>query len=82
MLASPLLFLILLCVISGCSRTVVEYRPITPPQSLLKPCKEVPIDIKTNGDMVLTIIDLQTSYSVCSLQMKALIDFFSQEAGQ
>lgn len=57
-------------------RTVVEYRLIQPPESLLVPCPEVPLDMKTNGDMVMTIIELSTQYYLCSMKIQSLSLFY------
>ena len=57
-------------------RTVVDYKVITPPESLLEPCKDVPMNMKTNGDMMLTLIELHTQYLLCSAKIDSLRNFY------
>jgi hypothetical protein len=33
--------------------------------------------MKTNGDMVMTLIELNTQYYLCSMKVQSLIDFYS-----
>ena len=73
----------LLCV-SSCSntkvRTVVDYKLIVPPESLLEPCKEVPLNIKTNGDLVMTMLELHTQYLLCSSKIDSLRSFYDRNS--
>lgn len=69
----------LFCVNSCCEtkvKTVVDYRLVTPPDSLLEPCKEVSMNIKTNGDMLMTLIEFQTQYLLCSAKIDSLRNFY------
>lgn len=65
----------------GCCKpyvqTVTEYKMVVPPQSLLQPCPQINVDMKTNGDMVMTLIELNTQYYLCSMKVQSLIDFYS-----
>ena len=60
----------------GCvtTKTIVEYRYVHPdiPQHLLEPCKDVPVSITTNGELVTTFITLQTEYLVCSSKVTSI----------
>ena len=73
----------LLCVIS-CSepkvKTIVDYKLITPPESLLEPCKDVPLNIKTNGDMMMTLLELHTQYLLCAAKIDSLRSFYDLNA--
>lgn len=70
----------LLCV-SSCSepkvKTVIDYKLIVPPESLLEPCKDVMMNIKTNGDMMMTLLELHTQYLLCSAKIESLRSFYS-----
>ena len=58
-------------------KTIVDYKLITPPEFLLEPCKDVPMNMKTNGDMMLTLIELHTQYLLCSAKIDSLRNFYS-----
>lgn len=80
------MFLILLmAVLNGCCKqtptvqTITEYKVLKPPASLLTPCPEVPLEMKTNGDMVMTLIDLNTQYLICSMKIRSIISYYEQE---
>ena len=77
-----MIFSILLLATSCCKpsvRTVTEYQIIKPPETLLKPCPEVPLDMKTNGDMVMALIELNTQYFLCSMKVQSIILFYEDE---
>ena len=72
-----------LCVNSCCEtkvKTVVDYKLISPPESLLEPCKEVSMEIKTNGDMIMTLLELHTQYLLCSAKINSLRNFYFSES--
>lgn len=52
-----------------------------PPNTLLQPCPDYVLDIKTNGDMVLSLIELNTQYYLCSTKVQSIIDFYSSIDG-
>ena len=63
--------------VSGCVKTVTETKVqyISPeiPQSLLEPCDTISQDsIKTNGDLLMSYISLQTSYAICSAKVNSI----------
>lgn len=63
--------------ISGCVKTVTETKIqyVSPeiPQSLLEPCDLISQDsIKTNGDLLMSYISLQTSYAICSAKVNSI----------
>ena len=71
----------MLCVNSCCDtkvKTVVDYKLITPPESLLEPCVNVPIEVKTNGDLVMTLLELHTQYLICSAKIDSLRSFYDR----
>lgn len=60
--------------ISGCVKTVTEtkiqYVHPEIPKSLLEPCSPIQVDsIKTNGELLMSYISLQTAYSICSTKV-------------
>ena len=71
----------MILLVMGCNepkvRTVVDYRIIIPPESLLTPCPDVKMEMKTNGEMVMTLIELHTQYMICSDKVKSLIYFYA-----
>ena len=78
-----MIFLTLLLATSCCKKpavqTVTEYKIIKPPDTLLTPCPDVPMEMKTNGDMVMTLIELNTQYFMCSLKVQSIIRFYNEE---
>ena len=73
--------LTLLCANSCCEtkiKTVVDYKLIVPPESLLEPCVDVPIEVKTNGDLVMTLLELHTQYLLCSAKINSLRSFYDR----
>lgn len=63
--------------VSGCVKTVTETKIqyVSPeiPQSLLDPCDQISQDsIKTNGDLLMSYISLQTSYAICSAKVNSI----------
>lgn len=65
---------------SSCKTSpLVEYRVIKPPSVLLNPCPVADYSIKTNGDLALSFIDLQTKYSICSSKVNSIIYFYDSE---
>lgn len=78
-----MMFLISLSVTNCCkptTQTITEYKLIKPPDVLLTPCPDVKFDLKTNGDLVLELIELRTQYTLCSLKVHSLILFYSEES--
>ena len=60
-------------------KTVTEYKVIKPPETLLVPCPDVPLEMKTNGDMVMALIELNTQYFLCSMKVQSIILFYSEQ---
>ncbi len=56
----------------------MDYKLIVPPESLLEPCVDVPIEVKTNGDLVMTLLELHTQYLLCSAKIDALRSFYDR----
>lgn len=61
----------------GCAKTItetkVEYVKPEIPESLLSECDPLPSDsIKTNGDLLLAYISLQSSYALCSSKISSI----------
>ena len=77
------IFLICLLVISqSCCKqpsiqTVTEYKLIKPPSSLLTPCPHLEFDMKTNGDMVMALIEYNTQYYLCSMKVQSIIEYYN-----
>lgn len=52
---------------------------VYPPESLLTPCPaQEDLSFTTNGEMLMSLIDLSTKYAVCSARMSAVIQYVSQ----
>lgn len=69
--------LLITMLISGCVKTVTETKIqyVSPeiPQSLLEPCDLISQDsLKTNGDLLMSYISLQTSYAICSAKVSSI----------
>ena len=65
--------------------TVVHTKYVYPSDSLLTPCPEQkPFTIQTNGELLMSLIDLSTNYAVCSARMQSVITYVNSvktEAG-
>lgn len=62
---------------TGCAKTItetkVEYIRPEIPDSVLSECESIPSsDIKTNGDLLLAYISLQSSYAVCASKVSSI----------
>lgn len=56
--------------------TVVHTKYVYPSDSLLTPCPEQkPFTIQTNGELLMSLIDLSTDYAVCSARMQSVITY-------
>ena len=56
--------------------TVVHTKYVYPSDSLLTPCPEQkPFAIQTNGELLMSLIDLSTDYAVCSARMQSVITY-------
>lgn len=58
-------------------QTVIEYKLIKPPETLLTPCPTLDFNMKTNGDMVMALIEYNTQYYLCSLKVQSMIDYYN-----
>lgn len=65
--------------------TVVQTKYVYPSDNLLTPCPEQkPFTIQTNGELLMSLIDLSTNYAVCSARMQSVITYVNSvktEAG-
>lgn len=80
-----MMFLTSLLVTSCCKptvQTITEYKIIKPPETFLTPCPDVPMEMNTNGDMVMTLIELNTQYFICSMKVQSIIRFYSDESSE
>lgn len=50
---------------------------IKPPEILLKPCNDVEIKYSTNGELILSLIEISSEYNICKQQVSSLIDFYN-----
>ena len=56
--------------------TVVQTKYVYPSDSLLTPCPEQkPFTIQTNGELLMSLIELSTDYAVCSARMQSVITY-------
>lgn len=55
------------------TETKIQYVSPEIPQSLLEPCDLISQDsLKTNGDLLMSYISLQTSYAICSAKVSSI----------
>lgn len=68
------LLAVVLLLLSGCSflKVPVKQAPILPPQELLADCPEVVEQIRTNGELVGTILAYRASLSTCTIDKRNL----------
>lgn len=63
-------------VMMGCAETRIEtrieYVKPTIPQSILEPCKTVDVAFETNGELLMSFIELQTAYLECSSKVYSI----------
>lgn len=64
---------------SGCATdrvvvTKIEYA--VPPGQIFQPLPEVELKFGTNGEMLMSLIELHTHYRICAARMKAVIQFY------
>ena len=56
--------------------TVTQVEYVYPSDELLKPCPEVaPFEFSTNGELLMSLIQLTTDYAVCSARMQGVISY-------
>lgn len=61
-------------------QTVTEYKLIKPPETLLTPCPQLDFEMKTNGDMVMALIEYRTQYFLCSLKIQSIITYYNESS--
>ena len=54
--------------------TRIEYA--VPSGRILEPCPEVAFAFSTNGEMLMSLIELHTQYRICAARMDAVIRYF------
>ena len=64
---------------SGCATdrvvvTKIEYA--VPSEAILQPCSDVELKYHTNGEMLMSLIELNTQYQICAARMDAVIQYF------
>lgn len=64
---------------SGCATdrvvvTKIEYA--VPSESILQQCPDVELKYHTNGEMLMSLIELNTQYQICAARMDAVIQYF------
>ena len=64
---------------SGCATdrvviTKIEYA--VPSETIMQPCPDVELQFHTNGEMLMSLIELNTQYQICSARMDAVIEYF------
>ncbi len=56
--------------------TVTQTKYVYPSDNLLTPCPEQkPLTIQTNGEMLMSLIELSTDYAICSARMQSVITY-------
>jgi hypothetical protein len=59
---------------------VVQYQYVEPPPALLRQCKRPTIRYATNGELVTSLVELNTAYEVCAKRVSALVTFHKKAA--
>ena len=59
------------------TRYVTNYELVKPPDILLRQCNDVDIKYSTNGEIVLSLIELSAEYNICKQKVSALIEFYN-----
>jgi hypothetical protein len=64
---------------SGCATdrvvvTKIEYA--VPSESILQPCPDVTLKFATNGEMLTSLIELNTQYHICAARLDAVIQYY------
>lgn len=54
--------------------TKIEYA--VPSGNILQPCPSVPLAFSTNGEMLMSLIELNTQYQICAARMDAVIQYY------
>lgn len=55
---------------------VVQTEYIYPPDTLLQPCSELKeLNFSTNGEMIMSLIQLSTDYTLCYSKMQSIINY-------
>lgn len=74
------LFILFLFVVLGCActetvyKTEVKYATVEVSPALLEECDKVqPLEAKTNGELLLAYLSLQTSYLACSSKHQSVV---------
>ena len=76
-IALTIILLLISFVITGCYKTVtetkVEYIRPEVPQAVISPCDPVPVNsFKTNGELLMAYISLQSSYVICASKVTSI----------
>ena len=56
---------------------MTKYEVIKPSSTLLKPCGNVEITYSTNGELILSLIELSAEYNICKQKVSSLIEFYN-----
>ena len=64
---------------SGCATdrvvvTKIEYA--VPSGQILQSCPDVELKFSTNGEMLMSLIELNTQYQICAARMDAVIQYY------
>lgn len=52
----------------------IEYA--IPPDVLLRPCVDVDVRFDTNGDLIMSLMELDTQYKLCAARVSSLIIYY------
>ncbi len=62
------------CATDRAAVTKIEYA--IPATQILQPCQNVELKFNTNGEMLMSLLELNTQYQICSAKMDAVIYYF------
>lgn len=58
---------------------VIQTEYIIPPDTLMKPCPKMTMtQVHTNGELLITYIEIITQYNICKSKMDAIISYIKQ----
>ena len=65
---------------SGCATpkttTITRIEYAVPSGQIVQPCQDVELEFHTNGEMLMSLLELHTQYKICAARMDAVIRYF------
>lgn len=80
---AKIISLLFICfIVAGCTKTItetkIEYVKPEIPASIIEPCEQIQAtSFKTNGELLMAYISLQSSYVVCAAKVTSIANILS-----